>query len=149
MRLLLSVVSSASVAIPAEQYSASINHGLLIYVGISHDDIPVADEKIAHIVGKLRSLQLFHVNGKLQGSLDTVEGGILLISNFTLYGDQKKGNRFDFTASAWFADAEKVYEKLVDALWAAGYTDLQTGKFGAMMNVESINEGPINLVWEV
>ena len=100
MRLLLSVVSSATVTIPAEQYSASIQRGLLIYVGISHDDILVANEKVAHIVGKLRSLQLFHVDGKLQGSLDSVGGEILLISNFTLYGEQKKGNRFDFTQSA-------------------------------------------------
>jgi len=149
MRLLLSVVSSATVTIPAEQYSASIQRGLLIYVGISHDDILVANEKVAHIVGKLRSLQLFHVDGKLQGSLDSVGGEILLISNFTLYGEQKKGNRFDFTQSAWFVDAKKVYEKLIDALRGAGYTDLQTGKFGAMMEVKSVNDGPINVVWEI
>ena len=106
MRLLLSVVSSASVAIPEKDYRASIGKGLLIYVGITHEDILTANEKIAHIVGKLRSLQIFHIDGKLQGSLQSVGGEVLLISNFTLYGENKKGNRFDFGASAWCADAE-------------------------------------------
>jgi D-aminoacyl-tRNA deacylase len=161
MRLLLSVASSASVSIHdyaapgvpslGKSYSSSIGDGVLIYVGISHDDILSADEKITHIVGKLRSLQMFHVDGKLQGSLDSIGGQILLISNFTLYGEQKKGNRFDFSASAGYDDAQRVYEKLVAAIHVdiGDVKRVQTGEFGAMMEVMSVNNGPVNIVWDV
>jgi D-tyrosyl-tRNA(Tyr) deacylase len=67
-------------------------------------------------VSKIRSLQVFHLDGKLQGTLDAVGGEMLLVSNFTLYGENKKGNRFDFTESAGFADAQKVYDDLIAAL---------------------------------
>jgi D-tyrosyl-tRNA(Tyr) deacylase len=122
--------------------------GLLIYVWIHKDDIVNYQQKIAHFVSKINSLQVFHKDGKLIETLDEVEGQILLISNFTLYWENKKGNRFDFTNSAWFADAQKVYDELIVAL-NNKWISVKTGVFGWYMEIESINRGPINLTRDI
>lgn len=148
MRFLLQVVDAASVIAQEKNYEASIHQWLLIYVWVHKNDVVEYQEKIRHFVAKIRQLQIFHVDGKLQWTLDSVWGEIMLISNFTLYWENRKGNRFDFGDSAWFEDAKMIYDALVVALqieWIA----VKTGVFGAYMRVESTNAGPINVVWNV
>lgn len=148
MRFLIQVVDCASVEVKEQNYKAEIWQWLLIYVWIHKDDIADYQQKIAHFVSKIRSLQVFHRDGKLIGTLDEVEGQILLISNFTLYGENRKGNRFDFADSAWFSDAKKVYDDLVLALQQTWMT-VKTWIFGWFMEVSSVNSGPINFLWEI
>ncbi len=148
MRFLIQVVDRASVEVKEQNYIAQIGQWLLIYVWIHKNDLGDYQEKIAHFVSKIRSLQVFHRDGKLIGTLDEVEGQILLISNFTLYGENRKGNRFDFADSAWFADAQKVYNDLIVSLQHEGI-DVKTGIFGAYMEVDSMNGWPINFLREI
>lgn len=148
MRFLIQVVDRASVAVTEQNYTAEIEQWLLIYVWIHKNDIVDYQQKIAHFVSKIHSLQVFHRDGKLVGTLDEVEGQILLISNFTLYGENKKGNRFDFTDSAWFTDAHKVYDALILAL-NNDWIQLKTGIFWEYMAVDSINTWPINFLWDL
>ena len=148
MRFLIQVVDRASVDVKEKAYRAEIKQWLLIYIWIHKDDIVDYHSKITYFVNKIRNLQVFHVEGKLQGTLDSVNGAILLISNFTLYGENKKGNRFDFSDSAGFADAQKVYDDLVVDMKNENI-NLETGIFGAYMEVDSVNGGPINLLWDI
>ena len=148
MRFLIQVVDRASVEVKEQNYKAEIWQWLLIYVWIHKDDIAAAQQKIAHFVSKIRSLQVFHRDGKLIGTLDEVEGQILLISNFTLYGENRKGNRFDFADSAWFADAQKVYDDLIVAM-TNEWIVVKTGIFGWYMEVDSMNWGSINFLWDL
>lgn len=148
MRFLIQVVDRASVEVKEQNYTAQIGQWLLIYVWIHKNDLADYQEKIAHFVSKIRSLQVFHRDGKLIGTLDEVEGQILLISNFTLYGENRKGNRFDFADSAWFADAQKVYDDLIVSL-GHEWIEVKTGIFGAYMEVDSLNGGPINFLREI
>ncbi len=159
MRFILQVVDHASVYVKEKEYRAEIGQWLLIYVGIHKDDVSDYQQKIAHFVGKIRGLQLFHVDGKLQGSLDSVWWEILLISNFTLYWENKKGNRFDFGNSAWFAVAELIYNTLVEQLRLPvkfstdenilSEISVKTGLFGEFMEVDSRNGWPINLILDI
>ena len=159
MRFVIQVVEHASVHVAEQNYTAKIGQWLLIYVGIHKDDVNDYQQKIAHFVGKIRGLQLFHVDGKLQGSLESVWWEILLISNFTLYWENKKGNRFDFGNSAWFADAEVIYNTLIEQLRVPmkstmdenilSEISVKTGIFGAYMEVDSKNGWPINLVLDI
>lgn len=148
MRFLIQEVSQASVTVAAENYKAAIWKWVLIYVWIHRDDIPVASEKIKLAVEKLPQLQMLHKDGKLIWTLQQEWWEILLISNFTLYGENRKGNRFDFGDSAWFADAKKVYDDLVVGLQQA-WMIVKTGIFGWFMEVSSVNSGPINFLWEI
>jgi D-tyrosyl-tRNA(Tyr) deacylase len=148
MRFLIQEVHSACVAVVAENYKAEIWKWILIYVWIHRDDIPAAWEKIKLVVEKLPQLQILHKDGKLIWTLQDMGWEILLISNFTLYGENRKGNRFDFGNSAWFEDAKRVYDDLVDGLKGAGLA-VKIGVFGGFMEVSSVNAGPINLLWEV
>ncbi len=148
MRFLIQEVSRASVVVQAQNYTAEIWKWVLIYVWIHRDDIPAASEKIKLAVEKLPQLQILHKDGKLIWTLEQELWEILLISNFTLYGKNRKGNRFDFTDSAWFADAQKVYDDLIVAMQHAWMT-VKTGVFGGFMEVESVNSGPINFLWEI
>lgn len=148
MRFLIQVVDRASVEVKVQNYTAEIGQWLLIYVWIHKNDIVDYQQKIAHFVSKIRSLQVFHRDGKLIGTLDEVEGQILLISNFTLYWENRKGNRFDFTDSAWFADAQKIYDDLIVAMnneWII----VKTGIFGWYMEVDSKNWWPINFIRDI
>lgn len=148
MRFLIQEVSHASVIVEAENYTAEMWKWVLIYVWIHRDDIPVAAEKIKLAVEKLPQLQILHKDWKLIWTLKEDWGEIMLISNFTLYGENRKGNRFDFTDSAWFADAQKVYDDLVSAMQQA-WMSVKTWVFGWFMEVNSLNSGPINFLWEV
>lgn len=102
--------------------------------------------KIDKFIEKISTLKCFHVDGKINSSLADVNGQILLISNFTLYGKSDKGQKLDFSQSADFATAESIYNALVESLRKK--IPVETGMFGGYMEVESVNAGPINLVMD-
>ena len=95
---------------------------------------------------KISTLKCFHADGKISQSLEDVRGEILLISNFTLYGTSANGQKLDFSQSADYASAEKIYDVLVTEL--SKKTTVKTGIFGGLMDVDSLNSGPINLVFD-
>lgn len=129
-------------------YEASIWEGLLIYVSVSTQDLLDYPEKIAHFVSKIRGLQVFHRDGKIIGTLDECGWQILLIPNFTLYGQNRKWMRFDFTDSAPFPDAKKIFDELIVAL-ENDHVPTKKGIFGAFMEIDALNAGPINFVMDI
>ena len=145
MRLVVQRVKGASVDI-AEECVARIEHGLLLLVGIAPDDVYVDLRKAA---GKIVDLRVFEDDaGKMNRSLRDVGGEVLAVSQFTLYGDTRKGRRPSFVGAAVPEIAEPLFEAFVDAIRAQG-VDVETGRFGAKMAVASINDGPVTLVIEV
>ena len=145
MRLVVQRVKGASVDI-AEECVARIEHGLLLLVGIAPDDVDVDLRKTA---GKIVDLRVFEDDaGKMNRSLRDVGGEVLAVSQFTLYGDTRKGRRPSFVGAAVPEIAEPLFEAFVDAIRAQG-VDVETGRFGAKMAVASINDGPVTLVIEV
>jgi D-aminoacyl-tRNA deacylase len=138
MRALVQRVSAASVAVAGETV-AEIGPGLLVLLGITHeDDAPVA-ERLAE---KVRALRVFaDPGGNMNESLGERE--ILCVSQFTLYGDARKGNRPSFVAAARPEEAEPLYDLFCERAGA------RRGVFGANMTVELINDGPVTLMLEL
>lgn len=142
MRAVLSKVQSASVRVDGETVG-KIGKGYLILLGVTHDDTEVQCRKLAD---KLCSLRIFDdENDKINLSLDDVGGEILVISQFTLYGNCRKGRRPEFLNAARPEVAIPLYEQFVTLCREKGY-HVETGEFGAHMEVESINDGPFTLV---
>ena len=138
MRALVQRVSSASVTVDGERV-AVIGPGLLVLLGVREGDTEAEADKVA---AKLRALRVFpDADGKLNEPLG--ERQILCVSQFTLYGDTRKGNRPSFVAAASPELAEPLYERVCEALGA------ERGIFGAMMDVELVNDGPLTLLVEV
>jgi D-aminoacyl-tRNA deacylase len=130
-------VSRASVAV-GDATVAAIGPGLLVLVGVTHDDTPEQADRLA---AKLRALRIFEdADGKLNEPLGERE--VLCVSQFTLYGDTRKGNRPSFVAAARPETAEPLYERVCEALGA------RRGAFGEHMTVELVNDGPVTLVME-
>ena len=120
-----------------------IRHGLVLLVGIRHED---SVEDIRWMADKLVNLRIFEdEDGKMNRSLLEIGGQILSISQFTLYGDCRKGRRPNFMAAARPEHAEPLYEQFNELLRGHG-VDVQTGRFGAMMDVKLTNWGPVTLV---
>jgi D-tyrosyl-tRNA(Tyr) deacylase len=121
-----------------------IARGLLVFVGIARDDT-AAD--LDYIAGKIRDMRVFEsVDGKpMDRSLVDVGGAVLLVSQFTLYGDVRKGRRPAFDQAAPSDDARELYEDLVRELRAAR-VPVATGEFQAMMQVELVNDGPVTIL---
>jgi len=142
MRAVLSKVQSASVRVDG-QTVGQIGRGYLILLGIAHEDTEVQCRKLAD---KLCSLRIFDdENDKINLSLDDVGGEILVISQFTLYGNCRKGRRPEFLNAARPEVAIPLYERFVTLCREKGY-HVETGEFGAHMAVESVNDGPFTLV---
>ena len=142
MRAVLSKVKSASVRVDGKTVG-QIGEGFLILLGITHDDTELQCQKLAD---KLCSLRIFDdENDKINLSLDDVGGEILVISQFTLYGNCRKGRRPEFLSAARPEAAIPLYEKFVALCREKGY-HVETGEFGAHMEVESVNNGPFTLV---
>jgi len=138
MRALVQRVLEASVVVDGQPVS-TIGPGLLVLLGITHDDDEAAADRLA---GKLRSLRIFpDAEGRMNEPLGPRE--ILVVSEFTLYGDARKGNRPSYVAAARPEHAEPLYERVADALGA------QRGRFGAHMEVASLNDGPVTLLLEL
>lgn len=145
MRAVIQVVSSAEVKIDHKTVGA-INRGFLILLAISEHD---TEDKISKMVDKIEGLRIFtDENDKMNLSLKEVDGEILVVSQFTLYGDTKKGNRPSFIESAKPVKAVPYYEKTVFLLRAKGFK-VATGQFGAMMSVSLVNEGPTTIIIEI
>lgn len=147
MRALVQRVSYSRVSIPEKNFSASINHGLLILLGIKEGDKP---EDVIFTADKCCNLRIFEdENGKMNLSLKEVDGEIMVISQFTLYGDARKGNRPNFTLSAKPEEAIPLYEQFINRCKDnIGSEKVASGIFGAMMKIELLNDGPVTILVE-
>jgi D-tyrosyl-tRNA(Tyr) deacylase len=135
MRALVQRVTHAAVSVEGREV-ARIGPGLLVLLGIAHGDDPATTEQLA---AKVRALRIFaDAEGRMNEPLGERE--ILCVSQFTLYGDVRKGNRPSFTAAAVPAEAEALYERFCVAAGA------KRGVFGAHMQVELVNDGPVTLL---
>jgi D-tyrosyl-tRNA(Tyr) deacylase len=142
MRAVLQRVSRASVSIDG-QTVGSIDAGLLVLLGIAPSDTP---EQVRWLADKIVNLRLFTDDeGKMNRSLLDVGGAALIVSQFTLYGDTRKGRRPSFTDAAPPPVAIPLYEAFVAAVAAFG-VPTATGRFGADMAVELVNDGPVTLI---
>ncbi len=138
-------VSEASVTVDDEVVGA-IGPGLCVLLGVTHSDDSVAARKMAT---KLWTLRLFDDDGGRMGvGADELGAELLVISQFTLYGDTRKGRRPSWTAAAPGSVAEPLVDEVVAELRALGAT-VATGRFGAMMRVAMVNEGPTTVVVEI
>jgi D-aminoacyl-tRNA deacylase len=137
MRALVQRVSRASVGVGGETVAA-IGEGLLVLLGVTHDDGPEQADRLAD---KVRALRVFaDAEGRMNEPLG--ERAVLCVSQFTLYGDATRGNRPSYVAAARPEHAEPLYERFCDRLGAA------RGVFGATMAVELVNDGPVTLLLE-
>jgi D-tyrosyl-tRNA(Tyr) deacylase len=144
MRVVLQRVSKASVSIDG-RVAGAIGRGFCLLVGLTHGD---TDATVDWMAEKVAGLRLFpDAEGKMNLGLDEVGGGVLVISQFTLYGDSAKGRRPSFIDAARPETAIPLYERFVGALRARGL-EVATGEFGADMQVEIHNDGPVTLILE-
>jgi D-aminoacyl-tRNA deacylase len=138
MRALVQRVTRASVTVAGEQVAA-IGPGLLVLLGVTHDDGPAEVDKLAD---KVRALRVFaDAEGRMNEPLGDRE--VLCVSQFTLYGDARRGNRPSYVAAARPEHAEPLYERFCERLGAA------RGVFGADMAVELVNDGPVTVMLEL
>ena len=144
MKIVLQRVNKASVTVDGE-IKGSIGKGYLLLLGISPDDTL---EKCEKAIQKIKNLRIFSdENGKINLSVKDVDGSVLVVSQFTLYADCKKGNRPSFTEAAKPDFAEKMYNEFVN-ICRKNFSDTQCGVFGADMKVSLENDGPFTLVLE-
>jgi len=137
MRALVQRVSRAAVRVGGET-TGEIGEGLLVLLGVTHDDGPAEADRLAD---KVRALRVFpDAEGRMNEPLG--DRGVLCVSQFTLYGDARKGNRPSYVAAARPEQAEPLYERFCARLAA------QRGVFGARMEVELVNDGPVTLLLE-
>lgn len=142
MKVVLQRTKQASVSVGGE-IVGSIERGYVLLVGVTHDDT----EADAHYLAeKIAGLRIFEdENGKMNLSLADLAGEILSISQFTLYGDTRKGRRPNFMAAAKPDLADKLYQYLNDLLREKGFR-VETGVFGEMMDVSLVNDGPVTII---
>ena len=142
MKIVLQRVKNASVTINSELYS-SINQGLLVLIGIEKGDTPIDIEKYSQKISKLRIFP--DKNDKMNLSIQDISGEILVVSQFTLAGDCKKGTRPSFDKSASPDEAQNLYNMFIEQLKALGLP-VKTGVFGAQMDVALVNDGPVTFI---
>lgn len=142
MRAVIQRVKSASVKVDGELVS-EIGSGLLIFLGIAHND---TDTELEYIANKVANLRIFEdADGKMNCSLLETGGSALVVSQFTLYGDCRKGRRPSFIDAAHPEVANALYEKFITALKQLNIST-QGGTFQAMMDVQLINDGPVTIL---
>jgi D-tyrosyl-tRNA(Tyr) deacylase len=143
MRVVIQRVSKASVTIN-ERLKSSIGEGLLILLGIENAD---CQEDIDYLVKKIINLRIFDdENGVMNRSVLEISGDLLCVSQFTLHASVKKGNRPSYIRAAKPDFAIPVYKQFCSELTAASGKEIQTGEFGANMQVEFINDGPVTII---
>jgi D-tyrosyl-tRNA(Tyr) deacylase len=143
MRTVIQRVSSASVTID-EEVKSKIDYGLLILLGIEETD---SIEDVEWLSGKITRLRIFEdENGVMNLSLKDVDGEVIVVSQFTLHANTKKGNRPSLIKAAKSEIAIPLYEQFVVQLEKDLDKKIQTGEFGAMMQVELINDGPVTII---
>jgi D-aminoacyl-tRNA deacylase len=145
MRILIQRVKRASVTVE-ETITGEIEKGLLLLVGIhKNDTIAEAD----WCIRKIPKLRIFEDSeGKMNLAAEDINGEILVVSQFTLYGDAKKGMRPSFVEAARPEVAELLYEYIIENLQKESGLKVESGEFGAMMQVELVNDGPVTLILE-
>ena len=142
MRAVIQRVSKASVKVN-DKVVGEIGKGLLVLIGVGKDD---NEKDISYMAEKIVNLRIFEdENGKMNKSLLDIKGEILIISQFTLYGDCRRGRRPSFTDAASPDKGKEYYEKFVKEVKKYG-VNVQTGIFQAMMEVELINQGPVTIL---
>jgi len=145
MKLVVQRVSSASVSVN-DQLVGSIGHGLMVLLGITHED---TREKADALIKKLVGLRIFNdEHGKMNRSILEVQGSLLVVSQFTLYANAKKGNRPSYIDAAPPEIAIPLYDYFIENLRIASELPVETGIFGAMMDVSLVNAGPVTLILE-
>lgn len=145
MRAVVQRVSQASVKVAGREVG-KIGPGLLILLGVADTD---TGEDALWLARKVAGLRIFaDADGKMQYGLTDHGGGALVVSQFTLYGDCSKGRRPNFMEAAPPAEAESLYELFCEALQKEGVREVKKGQFGAMMQVELCNDGPVTLIVE-
>ena len=146
MRAVVQRVKQSSVTVSGEVIGA-IDKGLMVLIAIAETD---TEDTVKWFTNKLMNLRIFEdEDGKMNKSLVNINGDMLVISNFTLYGDAKKGFRPSFGNSAEPIFAENIYNKLIDSLkHNFPKVKIETGQFGAMMDVMLINDGPVTIIIE-
>jgi D-tyrosyl-tRNA(Tyr) deacylase len=145
MRAVIQRVSSASVAIGG-QIKAGIGHGLLVLLAIEDTD---TEEDVEWLSGKISRLRIFNdAKGVMNCSVRESGGAILLVSQFTLFASTKKGNRPSYTRSARPENAIPLYERFTTQLTQDCGQPIQTGAFGADMQVSLVNDGPVTIVMD-
>lgn len=141
MKIIIQRVSQASVTIE-EKIVGQIGQGLLLLVGVGPDD---GQEDLDYAVRKISQMRIFSdENGKMNHSVQDIQGSILSISQFTLFADTKKGNRPAFTGAAAPDKASQLYDQLNDQL--ATLLPVKKGIFGADMQVSLVNDGPVTII---
>ena len=144
MRVVVQRSKAASVTVAGE-VTGQITNGLVLLVGVTHDD---NEEDAAYLAEKIVNLRIFEDEAeKMNLSLQDVGGQILSVSQFTLYGDCRKGRRPNFMEAAKPEHAVKIYEAFNRMLREKG-VHVETGRFGAMMDVALVNDGPVTLIVE-
>ena len=144
MRVVLQRVSSAEVRV-GERVTGRIARGFLLLVGFTHDD---GEAALVWMADKIVGIRLFaDAEDKMNLALGDVGGALLVVSQFTLYGDARKGRRPSFVEAARPETAVPLYERFLALLRASGLP-VETGEFGAMMEVELVNDGPVTLLLE-
>ena len=144
MKLVIQRVSRASVRVDDEIVGA-IEAGLLVLVGLEHDD---GEEQIDKAARRIATLRVFSDDdGRMNRGLDEIGGRVLAVSQFTLAGSIRKGRRPSFDGAMQGEQAEPLFNRFVELLRGHG-VDVETGVFGAMMAVELVNDGPVTLLWE-
>jgi D-tyrosyl-tRNA(Tyr) deacylase len=147
MRAVVQRVSRARVTVidraNREWISGEIGLGLLVLVGVTHED---TEADAIYLAEKIAGLRVFEdVDGKMNRSVDDAAGSVLVVSQFTLYGDVRRGKRPSFDAAAPPEQARRLYEFFVERIRAAGLR-CETGRFQEMMQVELVNEGPVTIL---
>lgn len=142
MKAVIQRVKSAQVYVDG-RLSGKIGNGLLVFVGVGKGD---DENDVSYLVSKLPDLRIFEdTSGKFNLSLKELNGEILIVSQFTLYGDCKKGRRPSFTEAEEPTAAKILYERLINRLREQGIP-IQTGEFQAKMEVHLVNDGPVTLL---
>lgn len=144
MRAVVQRVASSRVTVD-ERVIGEVKKGLLVLLGVTHDD---TSKDVDYMVDKVTNLRIFEdENDKMNLSLKDIGGEVMAVSQFTLYGDARKGRRPSFSDAARPDVANPLYEEFVEKLRAQGIT-VGTGEFGAHMMVELTNDGPVTILLE-
>ena len=145
MKIVLQRVNKAEVIVE-KKIVGKISRGLLLFLGVTHTD---TENEIKYLMDKVSNLRIFEdENGKMNRSVLDISGEILVVSQFTLYGDTKKGRRPGFDKAAKPDIAEKLYEQFVEIMKERTSLKVETGIFGASMEVNLSNDGPVTFILE-